>query len=49
MAKTRRQRRRRAPFPSQADLQVWAGELDDVAERLETRFVRAEPRHRAVA
>ena len=49
MAKTRRERRRRAPFPSEAELQVWAGELDDVVKRLQTRFVRAEPRRRAVA
>lgn len=49
MAKTRRDRRRRAPFPSQADLQIWAGELDDVVERLAARFVRAEPRRHVAA
>jgi SRSO17 transposase len=30
-------------------LHVWAGELDDVVEQLQTRFVRAEPRRRAIA
>jgi hypothetical protein len=38
-----------APGPSKADSHVWAGELEDVTERLRTRFGRTEPRRRAAA
>src|SRR5271166_2790601 len=41
--------RRRAPFPSEADLHTWARELDGVAATLAPRFERAEPRRRVLA
>jgi SRSO17 transposase len=41
--------RRRAPFPSEADLHTWAAELDGVAAKLARRFERAEPRQRVLA
>src|SRR5262245_46248549 len=41
--------RRRAPFPSEADLHTWASELDAVAAKLAPRFERAEPRQRVLA
>src|SRR5262249_1240334 len=41
--------RRRAPFPSEADLHTWASELDAVAAKLARRFERAEPRQRVLA
>jgi SRSO17 transposase len=37
-----------APFPSEADVRVWAAELDQVAATLAPRFERAEPRQRAL-
>ncbi len=37
-----------APFPAEADLHIWAAELDAVAARLAVRFERAEPRRRAL-
>ena len=37
-----------APFPSAADVRVWAAELDAVAATLAPRFVRAEPRQRVL-
>jgi SRSO17 transposase len=37
-----------APFPSEADVRVWAAELDGVAATLAPRFERAEPRERAL-
>lgn len=41
--------RRLAPFPSAADLRIWASELDAVAATLAPRFERAEPRKRMLA
>lgn len=41
--------RRLAPFPSAADLRIWAAELDAVAATLAPRFERAEPRQRVLA
>lgn len=37
-----------APFPSEADLQTWAVELEMVGAKLAPRFERAEPRRRAL-
>ena len=37
-----------APFPAEADVRVWAAELDEVAVTLAPRFERAEPRQRAL-
>ena len=42
------QRKPVAPFPSEADVRVWAAELDEVAVTLAPRFERAEPRQRAL-
>ena len=41
--------KRLAPFPAQADLHTWAGELAVVSAALRARFERAEPRRRALA
>jgi SRSO17 transposase len=41
--------RRKAPFPSEADLHTWAAELDVVCATLAPRFERAEPRQRVLA
>jgi SRSO17 transposase len=41
--------RRPAPFPSAADLHIWASELDAVAATLAPRFERAEPRQRVLS
>ena len=38
-----------APFPTEADLHVWADALDDVTAQLGRRFVRSEPRRRVAA
>jgi SRSO17 transposase len=45
----RRAPKRLAPFPSAADLHIWAAELDGVVAKLAPRFARAEPRKRAQA
>jgi hypothetical protein len=37
-----------APFPSVADVRVWAAELEEVAAPLAPRFERAEPRQRVL-
>jgi SRSO17 transposase len=37
-----------APFPAEADLHIWASELDFIADTLAPRFERAEPRRRAL-
>ncbi len=34
---------------TQLDVQGWAGDLDDVLDRIGSRFGRAEPRRRAAA
>jgi SRSO17 transposase len=39
----------RAPFPTEADLHVWADALDDVTAHVGRRFVRSEPRQRVLA
>ncbi len=41
--------KRLAPFPSEADLHIWASELDAVADKLAPRFERAEPRKRVLS
>jgi hypothetical protein len=45
---TRQSSKPLASFPSEADLQTWAAELDAVAEKLAARFERSEPRQRAL-
>ncbi|HEV2460897.1 MAG TPA: IS701 family transposase [Ktedonobacterales bacterium] len=48
-AQQEQRKRRRAPFPTEAELHVWADALDDVSAKLQPRFERAEPRRRAQA